>query len=159
MRHIKQWTWHNNVLSRIDWSLFGMKWKWVHNSVKWNHFYNEFTLQLIRSEWVTVFATVDARGMGWLRCVILFVFSQITTGMLHHSPPPHPTCTLPPSRVRPAPTSPSISRPARPTASFWKTWATLTSFAWSSNVRCIRVFLCVHFSPCLSLQFPLSLFI
>lgn len=80
---------------------------------------------------------------GWFEAVNLFVFSQITTGMLHHLQPHHPTCTLPPSRVKPALTSPSISRPAHPTASFWKTWATLTSFAWSSNVRCVWVILCV----------------
>lgn len=130
-----------------------MKWKWMRNHLKWNHFYIEFILQLIRSECVTVFVTVlmegagDACGTSWCRVVILFFFfSQITTGTLHRLPPHHPTCILLHSRVRPALTFPSISRPVHPTASFWKTWATLTSFAWSSNVRCIRciwVMLCV----------------
>lgn len=77
-------------------------------------------------------------GMAWFGVLIflfLSFFPQITTGMQHRSRLHHPTCTLPPFMVRPALTSPSISRQARPMASFWKTWATLTSFAWSSNVR------------------------
>lgn len=93
-------------------------------------------------------ANGGCRRCMWNELVLSFdsfvcFFLQITTGTLHHSPPHHPTCILLPSRVRRAPTFPSISRPVHPTASFWKTLATLTSFAWSSNVRGIWVMLCV----------------
>lgn len=71
-----------------------------------------------------------------LSLICLFVFLQTTTGTLHRSPPHHPTYTLLPSRGRQVQISPSISRLARPTASFWRTWATQTSFGWSWNVRC-----------------------
>lgn len=165
MSHIKQWTWDNNVLSRIDWSLFGMKWKWMHNHLKWNRFDNEFISSLSDQNGLSCFSTVlmegtvHAGGIGRFKVVILVcLFPQITTGTLHHSPPPRLTCTSPPFRVRPAPTSPSISRPAHPTASSWKTWATLTSFAWNSNVRCIQVILRESFlSVCLSHSYYHSL--
>lgn len=74
-----------------------------------------------------------AAGVGKARLVNSFVslFLQITTGTLRHSPPHHPTCTLPPFRVRPALTSPFTSRQVPPMESFWKTWATPTSSVWS----------------------------
>lgn len=70
-----------------------------------------------------------------LTLICLSIFLQTTTGTLHHSPHRHPTYTLLPSRGRQVPISPSISRLARPTVSFWRTWATQTSFGWSWNVR------------------------
>ena len=93
------------------------------------------------------------------RCCVkdrtFFVFPQVTTGTPCPSPRPRPTCTSPPSRVRPAPTSPCTSRPVHLMASSWKTWATPTSSAWSSNVRGMRVMLCAHESF-LSLLYSLS---
>lgn len=42
-----------------------MKWKWMHNHLKWNYVCNEFILQLIRSERTTVCHSANGGYSMW----------------------------------------------------------------------------------------------